>query len=154
MIYSFSPSPPPLPPLSPLLCASAELRLYLTSRREAPGSAGEHRGAPGSAGSAGKRRGAFRLNLGSTSAEPRLYLGRGAAPGSDSGRHSGAPGSGNGGTKFDYLHENIQVQTPEFDYLHENIHFSLKTGFDGFYLRIINFNHIVASASPKNRQER
>ena len=134
-----------------LLCASAGLLLYLTSCREAPGSTGERRGAPGSA---GKRRGAFRLNLGSTSAEPRLYLGRGAAPGSDSGRHSGAPGSGNGGTKFYYLHENIQVQTPEFDYLYDNSHFSLKTEFDGFYLHTSHFNHIVASVSPTNRQEK
>ena len=31
------------------------------------------------------------------------------------------PGNGNGDPKSNYLHENIQVLTPELDYLHDNI---------------------------------
>ena len=34
------------------------------------------------------------------------------------------PGNGNGDPKSNYLHENIQVLTPELDYLYNNIHFS------------------------------
>ena len=35
-------------------------------------------------------------------------------------------GSGNGDPKSNYLHENIQVLTPELYYLHDNINFSMK----------------------------
>ena len=67
------------------------------------------------------------------------------------------PGNGNGDPKSNYLHENIQVLTPELYYLHDNINFSMKK-YEKGTLKVdrfvSNFSRALATENdPKNHEK-